>query len=330
MPSRVRAQRITEEKSPPRMVKDLRVAGLTSDRVASSLEVSCSWLAVDGRTDLKDVTDMRPHIVLVEVADPREMDEPLIARLVAQTRQAGSLACLWLTDIANAGLCPHPIRDLFDAVFCTDPGFHGGLVPRAGSASIGLPHAAAHAALTAEESIPGSSGVGLVVEPGAPWDFQFSAELEPLLSAATAQSLSILAMEPRAPDIPSELASMVALGRSEEDRLAFLRKCGVILAASPAQASPRYVPAVVFDAVAMGVPVVVAPPLTDGVIMPRVVGFASTASPDELIEKALADREFGNGRRELGRKVVRHEHTYAHRLATAASVFGIAVMPFSP
>ncbi|MEX0875727.1 MAG: glycosyltransferase [Actinomycetota bacterium] len=302
----------------PRTTKDLRVVGLTGPRVQTAVEDACTWLTADDRINRSDIVDLRPHLLLAEVANPREMAEERLTELVAYVREADSSAALWLSDIAHSAACPYSIRDLFDAVFCADPGLWFG--------AIGLPHAASRQALSAEEA-QSDEGVGLVVEAIEHWDVQFSPRLEPLMAAAAEHPFAVLAMEPRAPGLPTQLEPLARAGRDDDDRVSFIRQLGVIVSASPTQASALYMPAVVFDAVALGVPVVIAQPVSGGLLPHGVVGLAAQDAPSELIDRALTDGEFGPGMRDAGRRSVRHGHTYVHRLATAASAVGFTVMP---
>jgi hypothetical protein len=138
----------------------------------------------------------------------------------------------------------------------------------------------------------------------------------------------VFAIEPVPAGIPDALLALAQRGDDDEALAAFIGRCGAIVTALPDAASVLYVPALVFDAAALGVPVVVPRPVGRGYLLPRICGVAdSTAEAGALLTVALRDGEVSRGRRDAGRVSVRHEHTYAHRLATVASCFSHAVMP---
>jgi hypothetical protein len=120
----------------------------------------------------------------------------------------------------------------------------------------------------------------------------------------------------------------VASPGSDDDRADFIARCGVVIAGSPRWASRLHTPAVAFDAVAIGTPVIVPPGLGISLTLPRMTGTAAKADvARQLIETALRTGEVVPERREAGRISVRNEHTYCHRLATIASALGVAVVP---
>lgn len=316
----------------PLLVRDLRVAGFVGPRVQRALEDACRWVPLDDSADRSDLIDARPHLVLLESPNPHDSPVERMSEIVGHAREAGARSALWLTDFARVDAFPSGLVSEVEVVCSSDPGIGAKLKLAALGARyvVGLPHAASRSALLAEKPEP-EPRVGFVVEPSTSWDEQFPKRVEPILEEARESGLSVLALEPRAPGVPPGLAQAAERGVGEDDRTAFIRRCGALVAASPPSTSAWHTPPVAFDAVAIGVPVIVPRGSSGAFTLPRMLGLAESRQvARQRISAALEHGELAPGRREAGRAGVRNEHTYPHRLATVASALSMPVMPEVP
>jgi hypothetical protein len=91
------------------------------------------------------------------------------------------------------------------------------------------------------------------------------------------------------------------------------------------------VPAVVFDALAAGIPVLMVPSIAARLVFPRLVDYASNrAWAKRRLAACLGDEAAQRKRAEDGRLAVAHAHTIAARLASIASALGYAMLPPAP
>ncbi len=299
----------------PRALMELGVLASAGDRVGASLEPACRWLAAGEAIDAAAFAHAAPDVVLLEVGatGPR----PGAQRLASLARRAGVASALWLTGSTRVCPATAELAGTVDAVFGVDPGRWPDLPAIADRPLIGAQHAASRAALATPRAQI-ASRVGLVVEPGAAGDDPLSPRFRAMVDAVAEEH-----------DVELFAAEQAGDGASgERARAAFIAGCGVLLAGAGPGASWLHVPAAVFDAVAIGTPVVTSYTRGAALSLPRMAGLAKTPEDARaMVAAALEHGELPPGRRAAGRTAVRHEHTYAHRLATIASSFGHRLLP---
>lgn len=304
----------------PLTVDRLRVVADVGQRLREGLSDACELLQLSDHPTSRELSGMRPDLVLVEQSG--ELESEGLARIA---REAGVRSALWITrPPGRVGESSSSLPAAFDVVFATDPRLK---LPAGSPPRIGLLHAASARSLRCSTREPDKSGkVGIVLEPGRGWRDQFSPRLDAVLDElTTTHPISVFSRGEVPADIPDWPGTKCEQGE-EPDESSFLLSCSAILVAAPHSASSLFMPATAFDAVALGRPVIAVPRISPAYALPKIVAAAGPGQIGPLLRQALDDGEFAPGRRAAGAATVRNEHTYGHRLATIASALSLPVM----
>lgn len=323
--------------SPPRELRELRIALAGSRRLGCGLAAACDVEELSSQGWREQIADRRPHILLVEGGEgvgsawAEELDG-----LLASCGQERVPRMLWVTG-ASVDPVLLNLWEHFDRAFAV------GIEPlmRLIEAGFSVPSLLWLATALPVDDLPvadTSSRADSVVCVGG-WGRDCTAEwrdrLIEILRAAIPHGLRILDFaEPRA--LPSDLRSHLDVAASGR-RAEALRRAKLTIAAEGAAPVELVVPEIVFDAAACGAAVV--SPGTLG----SALDFWTAEPPHRLIPEVrsreeaaaamdhlLGDDQFRERVVHDCRRVVAYNHTYAHRAATLASAAGYRLIPDAP
>jgi hypothetical protein len=280
-----------------------------------------------------------PDFLLVEGVE--SLPAPWVGRLdglLAACEELATPSFLWITaspcDPAFLRICPR-----FTRTFSVDRDQRT-LLLRAGARAPSLLWPGTSIPIATEQAPKGTeSGRTRVVWLGGwrrEWPAAWRARLLAILDAAHPHGLWIAGpVEPG--ELPASLQGCVDPA-SPLDAEAALRRARVTIAADGTSAAPQLAPRVAFDAMACG-SAVVTPHAFAAIFdfsrgtwgsnswrsLAPVVSDHETAATE--IDRLLANEERLDEDTQLCRRIVRFNHTHAHRIATLASAAGIHVPP---
>jgi hypothetical protein len=264
--------------------------------------------------------DPSAHLSLLESGALREgaTDPVLAARHLA----AGPSA-IWVTDAADLDLLPAEAIRCCTSAFATDPAAAQWIERQVERSVAVLPLAARRPVPTTTAAPRRDGPITYVGAFRREWPDEAREQAEALLDAAG--ELADVVIHPRGePDgLPSRFHGQLRSG-GEEEALAGARL--IIAFAGPAPAPA--VPAVVFDALAAGIPVLMVPSIAARLVLPRLVDYASNRTwAKRRLASCLEEGPAQSKRAQDGRLAVAHAHTLAARAASIASSLGYAILP---